>query len=83
MMKLRVIKFRVVSRVDLSELLARAVGGTDFRPSTNGGGSGRGAAHSLRECRRARARRRGQAAEPRGSGCTESCTHVDARGASQ
>ena len=61
-------------------MLARAVGATDFRPSISGGGGGRAAAHSLRECGRATVRRRGQAAEPRGSGHTEGCTHVGAGG---
>ena len=61
-------------------MLARAVGATDFRPSRHGGGGGRAAAHSLRECGRATARRRGQAAEPPGSGHTEGCTHVGAGG---
>ena len=42
-------------------MLARAVGATDFRPSRHGGGGGRAAAHSLRECGRAGERRRGGA----------------------
>ena len=47
----------------LACMLAWAVDRTDFRPSRSGGGSVPAAAHSLRECRRAMARRRGQLAD--------------------
>ena len=40
------------------------------------------AAHSLRECRRAMAQRRGQFAGPRVSGHTDACTHVGEGGRS-
>ena len=57
----------------LACMLAWAVDGTDFRPSRSGGGSVRAAAHGLRECRRAMARRRGQVARPWVSGHTDAC----------
>ena len=51
----------------LAHMLARAVDGTDFRASRSGGGSEPAAAHSLRECGRAMARRRGRFADLRDS----------------
>ena len=45
----------------------RLVHGTDFRASRSGGGSEPAAAHSLRECGRAMARRRGRFADLRDS----------------
>ena len=42
----------------LAHMLARAVGGPDFRPSRNGDGTVPAGAHSLRACRGAMARRR-------------------------
>ena len=52
----------------LAHMLAWAVDGTDFRPSINGGGSVRAAAHGLRECRGAMAQWRGQVAGPQDFG---------------
>ena len=43
----------------LAHIVAWAVDGADFRLSRSGSGSGLAAAHGLRECRRAIARRRG------------------------
>ena len=61
-------------------MLAWAVDRTDFRASRSGGGSEAAAAHSLRECRRARVPRRGPFAGPWVSGHTDDCTHVGAVG---
>ena len=49
----------------LAHMSTRAVDGTDFRPSRNGDGAVPAGAHSLRECGRAMARRRGQFADLR------------------
>jgi hypothetical protein len=51
---------------------------TDFRPSINGGGSVRAAAHSLRECGGAMAQWRGQVAGPQDFGPLGRCTHIGA-----
>ena len=55
----------------LAHMLARAV---DFRPSRNGDGTVPAAAHSLRACRGAIARRRRQFADLGLSGHTNACT---------
>ena len=47
----------------LAHTLARAVDVTDFRPSRNGDGTVPAAAHRVRACRGAMARRRGQFAD--------------------
>ena len=60
----------------LAHTLARAVDVTDFRQSRNGDGTVPAAAHSLRACRGAMARRRRQFADLGLSGHTEACTHV-------
>ncbi len=64
----------------LACMLAWAVDGTDFRPSRSGGGSEPATAHSLRECLRAMARRRGQVARPWVSSHTDACAHVGVGG---
>jgi hypothetical protein len=64
----------------LACMLAWAVDRTDFRPSRSGGASEPAAAHSLRECGRAVARRRGQFAGPSVSGHTDACTQIGAGG---
>ena len=66
----------------LACMLARVIDGTDFRASRSGGGSEPAAAHSLRECGRAMARRRGQFAGPWVSGHTDACTHIGVGGRS-
>ena len=47
----------------LAHMLVWAVDAADFRLSRNGDGTVQAAAHSLRECRAAMARRRGQFAD--------------------
>jgi hypothetical protein len=49
----------------LAHMLTRADNGTDFGPFRNGDGTMPAGAHSLRECGRAMARRRGQFADLR------------------
>ncbi len=48
-----------------AHMFTRAVDGTDFQPSRNGDGAAPAGAHSMRECGRAMARRRGQFADLR------------------
>ena len=64
----------------LAHTLARAGDAADFRLSRNGDGTVRAAAHSLRACGGAMARRRGQLAAPCGCGHTGACTHVGTGG---
>ena len=64
----------------LAHTLARAVDAADFRPSRNGDGTVPAAAHSLRACRAAMARRRGQFADLGVSGHTNACAHGGAGG---
>jgi hypothetical protein len=58
----------------LAHMLARAVDAVDFRQSRNGDGTVPAAAHSLRACRGAMARRRRQFADLGLSGHTNACT---------
>jgi hypothetical protein len=60
----------------LAHMLMRAWDGTDFGPSRNGEGAAPAGAHSLRECVRAMARRRGQFAYDWLSVPPMFCTHV-------
>jgi hypothetical protein len=60
----------------LAHMLMRAWDGTDFGPSRHGEGAAPAGAHSLRECVRAMARRRGQFAYDWLSVPPMFCTHV-------
>ena len=64
----------------LAHMLARVVDAVDFRPSRNGDGTVPAAAHSLRECRGAMARRLWQLACLGVSGHTDGCTRVGTGG---
>ena len=59
-----------------AHMFTRAVDGTDFQPSRHGDGAAPAGAHSLRECVRAMARRRGQFAYDWLSVSPMFCTHV-------
>jgi hypothetical protein len=65
----------------LAHMLTRAYDGTDFQPSRNGDGAMPAGAHSMRECGRATARRRGRFADLRYP-ATPTFAHICLRGRS-